>query len=690
MTLFIRHIRIRVATDDEQGVYGIDLPLREGLNIFRSGNTMGKSQVMNSVIYGLGLERMFGPQRQGLFAYALTDRLETPDGDVVGVLASSVHLEFSINGQVFTLRRAIKSSHEQGDQLVTVWHGPALSASDSEYVSEDFYVNRGGSAANPRGFHNFLVSRLGWQLPTVARHDGGESPLYTETLFPYLFVEQKSGWQGTHRRFPTAYGILSLEQRSFEFLMGMDAINLSRVLQGLRAQEVSLKAEWRGIVEALALAAGRLRAIVQDLPKDPPAEWPRSVKPTIQVLLDPGSADEERVGLRSYLQHLQEELARARSSATPTVREDAPELEERLQELEFALADSSRVFLEQQQQVLLSANDVTAIDKRIGALKDDKKKHDDARVLADLGSDFGLDTAQGRCPTCDQQLADTLQPRPQGSPPVMSLDTNLDFINEQLRLFKAMFKDAQRVYEARQERLYALRSHSSKIREEIRSIKRTLTADSGMPSEAAIRRVLVLEGRVESLESMESELDAALERFGGLARQWRTLKASIADLSLQGLSKADQERLEFLEEKMQWALSAFGFSSVPPKSVFISHGTYRPEHQGIVLDKNMSASDGIRLVWAYLLGILETSIYFDAPHPRLLMLDEPKQQSAERPSFVALLKRSSRVATEAQIIIATSEDASSLERTIAEIPDVPVHVLDFKKIDGKLLRPVRQ
>lgn len=41
-----------------------------------------------------------------------------------------------------------------------------------------------------------------------------------------------------------------------------------------------------------------------------------------------------------------------------------------------------------------------------------------------------------------------------------------------------------------------------------------------------------------------------------------------------------------------------------------------------------SASDAIRVVWAYLLGMLEVARVKDTNHPEFLVFDEPKQQMA--------------------------------------------------------------
>jgi len=102
----------------------------------------------------------------------------------------------------------------------------------------------------------------------------------------------------------------------------------------------------------------------------------------------------------------------------------------------------------------------------------------------------------------------------------------------------------------------------------------------------------------------------------------------------------------------------------------------------------MSASDQIRSVWAYLLGILEVGQSFDdINHPGLLIFDEPRQQSAKDVTFASLLTYAARMARKAsasgadcQVIFATSENRERLTSWLPEDSNLMV-------FEGLLLRP---
>ena len=110
-------------------------------------------------------------------------------------------------------------------------------------------------------------------------------------------------------------------------------------------------------------------------------------------------------------------------------------------------------------------------------------------------------------------------------------------------------------------------------------------------------------------------------------------------------------------------LAAYRFSSVELDELAISPETYQPSFEGIDLGFDVSASDWIRIIWAYLLGLLEVSRTHETNHPKILVFDEPGQQSTDPVSLDQLMNRAaeSRAFGE-QVIVATSEPTSSSSR----------------------------
>ena len=107
--LRIRHLFININTD--KGVFGTRQNFADGLNIIRAENWAGKSQVVQSIVYALGMEGMQGPSHAVPLAHALTDYL---DYEVDGkdaratVVDSMVSIEIeNAKHEFLTVQRAI-------------------------------------------------------------------------------------------------------------------------------------------------------------------------------------------------------------------------------------------------------------------------------------------------------------------------------------------------------------------------------------------------------------------------------------------------------------------------------------------------------------------------------------------------------------------------------------------------------
>jgi hypothetical protein len=190
--LTLSHLRLRSLTSQTQ--FGCDMTFDKPFSIIRAGNTSGKSTCLQAVIYGLGLERSFGPRTGIPITFAMQERIQrVEDGEYETVLQSFVELELKNSaGEPLTIRRDIVGGTET--KLIQTWPAAYLSRSVNRTGQRDFFVHDAGAAQHEHGFHAFLAKFIGFDLPRVTRYDGGESPLYLEALFPMFFVEQKRGW----------------------------------------------------------------------------------------------------------------------------------------------------------------------------------------------------------------------------------------------------------------------------------------------------------------------------------------------------------------------------------------------------------------------------------------------------------------------------------------------------------------
>lgn len=652
MTIRIVEVEVVVVTAD--GRFSGKAKFAPGLGLVRADNNMGKTTMLMGVLYALGLEGMLGPGAQQPMKPAVLSEIRDDLGTSHPVVESWVIVELE-NGDRsrLTLQRSIASPSENSS-LVHSWDGPALTDPSGEWPSRDFYVRLPGAATRDAGLHRRLAEFIGWELPQVTRWNGGTSPLYMEILFSFVFVEQTRGWSGIGATLPRYLQIRDPDRRAIEFLLGLDALTRSEDREHVRGQLSEVKAEWRAAAETFSARVADLGGRVEGLPRNPPAAWPAQVPMSVQL-----SRNSEWSGLHATLSELRDHY-RSLDAAVPEAEALATSASSELAEAEARVSRLSAFYAMASQDLQEQRSELSALDERILALREDRARYADAIRLSKLGSVEQLAVATSRCPTCDQGLPHTLF----GSDlrPVMSLEDNKELLDAELQTFAAMREDAETVADASSLRRDALRRDLTDARASVRGLKATLTQHSRAPARAVIEDQVRTRQRIEDLEKIETSLATLDERLAPLASRHLALVTRLQDLEGGMLSASDNAKLDALERSICEQLDAYGFSSVPPREIRLGRDSYMPQRDDRpIAGKDISASDNVRLVWAYLVGLLEVSREFDTRHPGLLVLDEPGQQEVSDESIAALFARLdlSRSAGQ-QIIVGTSKDETTL------------------------------
>jgi hypothetical protein len=660
-----------------EGRFGTRVSFGPGLNVLRADNSSGKSTLLQSILWGLGLEGMLGPGKRVPLTPSVVEELRTPEGNELGVLESQVFLEFSnAEGQVMTTQRWIK--HESvRRELITVWFGGKLSDPDGDLRRGEFYVGFEGSARREMGFHARLAEFIGWELPQVQRYDGSESPLYMEVIFPLLYVEQKHGWAGVLANMPDYLQIRDPGARAVEFILDLDAIARAKRREELKELENSIKREWAANVAGLAERLSNVGAVLEGVPSQPALNWPPEIEPIIRVARASGWSP-----LPVAIREGRAELERLDREEIPRAEEAADSLTAELRQLERQYAEVSAATSGLLREARIEAEQVEALNTRLSTLVEDKQRNVDARRLRDLGALGSLGGEAPHCPTCHQALQDSLLDIPE-SVSVMPIEENILLIEEEMGIFRAMREDSERVLGAKRQRVVALRDQTDELRRAIRSAKRTLVADGTAPSEAAVAHRVRLQDRIELLERLADEYSIFSETLTELANRFRVVRGELRELNAASESSSDARKLGALEGLVEDQLRSYGFQSIDPDSVQISHTKYVPVREGFNLGHDISASDMVRLIWAYLLGLLEVAREEATNHPGLLILDEPRQQDAAEVSFRELIRRAANAESAGQqVIFATSEDVESLNRMLDGVP----HRL--RPFDGLVVEPL--
>lgn len=658
MTLRFQRLRLRAVTSD--GLYGADVPFSPGLNVLWADNTKGKSTCMQGMLYALGLERMLSPRREIPLPHAMTTYLNTDDEKRVEVLESSVSLEIANgSGQVITVNRAVKASTDT--RLVAVDFGAALSGDGAALRRQNFFVLDPGAAQREDGFHHFLEGFIGWRLPQVRRYDAPETKLYLETVFPLFWVEQKFGWTAIPAAIPTYMRIREVHKRAVEFIMDLDVYKLEVQSERLAERLAANSKEWSVVRQELERFVARGGGRVAALSESPIADLAALSNAHVQL-----AEGTEWVPLSSVVSQLRGSVAELAARAVPAVEEQSEEVGQKLSQLTQHIdqLNAERIRMHGIQQLKIS--DIQSLRRRIEALEDDLAKNLDVQRLQRY-SGVTVALTPHRCPTCEQSLVDTLLSQDALSA-VMPISDNIEYIRSQKKMFEDILAREQAEENERRDQLSAIGRRLVDYYAQIRLLRSELVAPGANPSAVIIEERIRAEARLRDLEALQAIFDDALDRLGNLQEAYSALLLERAQIPTEKLSPGDHDKLNRLTSLVQDQAEDFGFSTFSPAELSISHDSYRPEKEGFEIGFETSASDAIRLKWAYQLGLLELANDKSTNHPGMLIFDEPRQQSSSRPSFQNLLNRAARAKKRnQQVIFSTSEDLETLKSITSAI-----------------------
>ena len=377
----LRIDRLRMEVDTPSGLYGTDVSFDSGLNVIRADNSMGKSTVLQAILFGLGLEPMLGPRHEIPLPHAMTQALTAEDGTMLSVLESRILLEVSNGeGRTLTLRRWAKSE-SLDHRLIQAQDGRALTEPQAAGPVRDYYVRLSGAATSGSGFIPLLVDFLGWKLPHIIGTDGDETLLYPEIVFPLMFVEQKRGWGGIHVYVPPYSGLPEARRRALEFVLDLDVYERMRRRLRLRHEQQQIRERWHSEREALDAVLEAAGLVADGIPAEPPASWPPPSEPRV---LSFATADEWE-SLDDLRGRLRARLVELEAGPAPTAEQAADGVEADLERSQSELSEILERAREVGRQVEFERRQRDSLTRRVRSLEEDERRYQDARTIRRLG-----------------------------------------------------------------------------------------------------------------------------------------------------------------------------------------------------------------------------------------------------------------------------------------------------------------
>jgi prefoldin subunit 5 len=334
-------------------------------------------------------------------------------------------------------------------------------------------------------------------------------------------------------------------------------------------------------------------------------------------------------------------------------------------------------------ELAIEQDQVRSLDSRITSLQEDVRRSQDAETLQQMGAPLTAVTPPD-CPTCHQELPSTLLD-PASAIVAMPIERNIQLLKEQIDLFRAMRSDLNSAIAAKRQQIVGLDERVHVLQQTVRAQRETLVSASGTPSITDVERRLHLRDRVEALTNVQgrlASLNLALARWlepGPACLQSRHNSAYRAP-------RTGTRRNSMPCKRASWiSFATTVFASLPISELTISEDTYQPVYEGFDLGFDLSASDMVRTIWSQRLGLLEVARQFASRHAKLLVFDEPRQQSTDPLSFTALFERAGQAAEYGQqVIFATSEPELSVRAMLGGVGH------QYLRFEGKMIRRLEQ
>lgn len=661
---------LKIIIDTNSGVFGTNVPFKDGLNILRAKNTKGKSSVLNSILYILGIEEMLGGKNAKTMKPVLKDKL-TYEGKEVSILESKVQLEITNHkGDIITLTRWVKSPSID-EKLIRVHFGALLTKKENPNF-KDFYVHMKGSATENTGFHTFLSHFFEWELPKVPAFDSGDKILYIQTLFPLFFVEQIKGWSSFYNPISGSFGIRDLSKRVFEFLLNMDVTKNTKEREELKIINALLVSKWTTLKQNLEELAVSINAEVPTLPE----------KPTLldELSLNVYDDNKKLMPIIDRIFNIEKAIKEKENYSVVKVSKVVPEYEKKVNEQELLVLQIQNEINTIRQDLFLEKNNQHSMSENLKNLELDLKRNTEAEKLYRLGSDIDHSLSQGICPTCYQHVEDSLMP-PETSIKPLDLSENITFIKEQINTLKFGIKQSQNVIQNKQSKLDTFTDFLDRARKELRLYKSELNDNPNLPTKIELERLIDLKIFLNKLSEASNSFEKIEQRYELIKTEWRDYLSRKEALPKEYFSELDKKKLAYFEKEFLNLLKIFSFSSITSNEITISHDKYTPIVSGFDIKFDSSASDNVRLIWSYIIAIYKTSKYFLGNHPGLIVFDEPGQQQMAVNSQKSLFEVLSK--TKGQVIVGSSLDPEEIEKITKNLS---LNVIDMG--DDHIIKPL--
>lgn len=661
--LHIDAIKITIYTNN--GLFGRTLNFNKGLNIIRANNTSGKSSLYGAIIYGLGFEELLGSRNeralQSVFK-SIVKELTFADGKQILreniVTQSEIFLQITNGSDHITTKRYIINEKVK-PQAIEVFKGKLLSETAKEYDRSPMFIHDPGSASNTEiGFHKYLEEFIGGKLPEIINQDGRRVKLYLPLISSVHFIEQKSGWSDFFANIPY-YGVRDANSKVFEYILNLDVFEKAAQRQEIQNRFRDLDDRWKKQIESIrsitARGGGEIVGISEHM-----EILSSDIKPYIKFY-----RGDKTLMLTELIEASKKSLNETYQQINIPIQENINRIEKKLSSLKEQTDHYEILFESLSSELSQEKERFRQYNLQLKNVIEDLKKNKDAQKIQNLGLASNLEISSEICPTCNQNISDSLLSESVHIIP-MRIDENIEYLNAQQKMVEAFINNLRENILEKQTRLSAIEDAIRENRQKIRSLRRDLTSDDRLPSEELIEQKVVQERELTFLYRLREDFENSINHLYILSKEFAAIKSSEANISKDYHSSEDLRKIDLFENSFKKMLAYFGFASKPVNTIKISNEKYTPVYElkfenGVTKQIDIrfesSASDFIRAQWAYYTSLMKTSSESKGNHFQTLIFDEPQQQSAATNNLKAFLEELEKFEDQQVIVLASFQNS---------------------------------
>lgn len=695
--MFIEAIKIRIIAKSGKK-YGrylsflVEDDISE-VNMIFGKNTLGKSTLIESIVYGLNGEAIYGKKQREIINFKLLLRKFMDEK----LEHAEIYLQLQSKGErVVVLRDAVNTN-----EPVIVFRDVSLKENDVGKTldirteKKDVYkIKKDKNIVGNQTYQEFLFSFLGFEPIRKIGNDledeedeNNEERLifYIENLLP-LFVIPQESWTDIQATNPK-YDITDVKKTAFEYLLNLSNADVAKYRHSLDYYNSQLRLRMNSLKD--------LQEVVQLLSHDNSKQIDYEIKDKINEVSDlQNKIAEMEKGNRVVDNVLKEIRNKYRHMSMAAKRH-----EESLELLEAEISQY-QYYITKIESDIEKNDKLKTAKKLIGILPIETCP----RCLNDVDIKETEELSSGHCHLCGSELQNennTVQ--------------TLHYLLDELKDFKRLMEKKEDAKKEVANKLFLVRLELKELRKTMDSYEDQLKPQSMEQYNFFSREVGRIENSIKELEK-DKEVLRKYENIStekdNIAAKIKSLKKSIKEAKAS--EDLDNEKLETFEEEFKDTLFKLDFlkdgfdtakvenldKSIKDKGrknisvisriyeqIKIDIEDYYPKIDGVNLYNITSSSGLIRIILSYYLALLKTSLIYEdsTNHPFFLVMDEPRQQNLDFDTFNHFLEQLYEVKEEYpkqfQVIVASSVKGKIEEKDVRLI---------LNKVNNKLIKEITE